>query len=396
METPNYIALMSDSIDALGKSFTAQTYGAFASQIAPVLSGLLILYMIFWGFRFWQGKGEKSVIQIAFRLFRIAIIFSIATGWGSTQMVIYRVITDIPSSVSSVMMNNIVNVGHGSMSRGTVERDLYDFYRIAVMASTRISGQSAGAAKRAVAAAPVQPADPAAPAASRAPAPASPADNGGQTPDIMGASLYSAIVWIAAALFIGYAVFLMLFCKMALWVVLALAPVFILLLLFQGVSRFFSGWLTTAVQTMLVPIFFYVFLSFYLIVIKDIVIALSLSMDKGLAPGMKDIAPFVLICFSGLFLLVQIVPLSSRLASGANKLLDDAIQTGAGHVSNAVAGLRGKSGAHSTGSAAPLLRPGGMPSPSNGSQQSASEVSDTLIRDMQDRNLAANRQTRNR
>ncbi|MBN9135833.1 MAG: type IV secretion system protein, partial [Phyllobacterium sp.] len=88
-------------------------------------------------------------------------------------------------------------------------------------------------------------------------------------------SLHSGIVWIAAALFVGYAVFLMLFSKLALWIVLALAPGFIVMLLFQGVSRFFSGWLSVAIQTMLVPIFFYAFLSFFLLIIKEVVIALK-------------------------------------------------------------------------------------------------------------------------
>lgn len=174
--TPNYIAQMSDSIDQLGKSFTASTYGAFASEIAPVFSGLLVLYLVFWGFRFWQGRGERSVIEIVFRLFRIAVIFSIATGWGPIQTVVYRIITDIPSSVSSVMMNNIINVGRGSMSQQTVERDLYDFYRIAMLASARISGQSPAAGK------PAAPAGKSTdPAAQPAPAPA-PAPTGNSAP----------------------------------------------------------------------------------------------------------------------------------------------------------------------------------------------------------------------
>uniref|UniRef100_UPI0037046DCB type IV secretion system protein n=3 Tax=Bacteria TaxID=2 RepID=UPI0037046DCB len=128
-EAPNYIALMSDNIDRLGRSFTASTYGAFAGQLTPVLSGLLVLYLIFWGFRFWQGRGESSVIDIAFRLFRIAIIFSIATGWGPIQTLAYGVISGIPTAISAVMMNNIVNVGRGAMSQTTVERDLHDFYQ---------------------------------------------------------------------------------------------------------------------------------------------------------------------------------------------------------------------------------------------------------------------------
>ncbi|PZM13957.1 type IV secretion system protein [Rhizobium tubonense] len=388
METPNYIALMSDSIDRLGKSFTASTYGAFASQIAPVLSGLLVLYLVFWGVRFWQGKGEGSVIEIAFRFFRIAVIFSIATGWGPIQTVVYRVITDIPSSISAVMMNNIVNVGRGSMSQMTVERDLYDFYRIAVQASTKISGQRPVLAKQPAAEKPAPPAgEPASPV---------PAAGAAQPPEALGSSIYSAIVWIVAALFVGYAVFLMLFCKVALWVVLAMAPVFIVLLLFQGVSRFFSGWLTTAVQTMVVPIFFYAFLGFFLIVIKDIVIALNVSMERGGVPGMKEIAPFVLVCFSGLFLLIQIVPLSARIAGGAQKWIDDAIQTGASRAFDAFPAAMGRGSARWANSKSRQQGAGGMPASSFGGQQSASEVSDTLIRDIQDRNLAINRQGRNR
>lgn len=387
METPNYIALMSESIDRLGKSFTVSTYGAFASQIAPVLSGLLILYLVFLGFRFWQGKGERRVIDIVFRLFRIAVIFSIATGWGPIQTGIYRIITDIPSSISSVMMNNIVNVGRGSMSQVTVERDLYDFYQIGVMASTRISGQIPAATPPDPA---VQPAEQVAQVIVPASSP-----NVAKSVETLVSSVHSGIVWVAAALFVGYAVFLMLFCKVALWVVLALAPVFIVLLMFQGVSRFFSGWLTTAVQTMLVPIFFYAFLGFFLIVIKDIVVALKVSMDHEAIPGAKEIAPFVLVCFSGLFLLIQVVPLSARIAGGTQRWLDEAIQTSANRALGAFpAALGRRTGA--VNSTSSQQNASGIPASPLGGPPSASEVSDTLIRDIQDRNLAINRQRRNR
>jgi type IV secretion system protein VirB6 len=381
---PNYIALMSDSIDQLGKSFTASTYGVFASQIAPILSGVLVLYLVFWGFRFWQGRGENSVIEIVFRFLRIAVIVSLATGWSPIQTVAYRIIADIPSSVSSMMMNHIVNVGRGSMSRQTVERDLYDFYKIAVQASARISSQSMPAPQPAR-----ESTDPAAqPAAASAPA-----GNPAVSQETFISEVHSGIVWIAAALFVGYAVFLMLFCKMALWIVLALAPVFIVLLLFQGISRFFSGWVTATVQIMLAPIFFYAFLAFFLIVIKDIVITLYQSMDHGVIPGIKEIAPFVLVCFSGLFLLIQILPLSARIAGGAQQWINDTIQSGAARALGSFPRAMGRTvprGASANSSQAIY----GMPeSPLGGSP---SEVSDTLIRDMQDRNLAVNRQIRNR
>jgi type IV secretion system protein VirB6 len=238
------------------------------------------------------------------------------------------------------------------------------------------------------------------PVAKQAPPDADPAAKSGPgnrgTPPADGllSSLHSGIVWIAAALFVGYAVFLMLFSKLALWIVLALAPGFIVMLLFQGVSRFFSGWLSVAIQTMLVPIFFYAFLSFFLLIIKEVVIALKVSMDQGAVPTIKEIAPFVLVCFSGLFLLAQIVPLSARIAGGAQQWIGDVLQGGAGRIFPAsLAAERGNSGRTIR------TKPSGMspvPPGMQGAPSSLSEMNDTLIRDIQDRNLAINRQTRNR
>lgn len=81
MEGANYIAALSANIDSLGKEFTAATYGAFALYLTPVMAGLVTLYLIFWGFRFWQGQGDPLASAV-FKLVRIAIIFSLVTAWG--------------------------------------------------------------------------------------------------------------------------------------------------------------------------------------------------------------------------------------------------------------------------------------------------------------------------
>ena len=47
---------------------------------------------------------------------------------------------------------------------------------------------------------------------------------------------------------IGFALFLIMLSKMFMWLLLALAPLFIILLLFGVTTRFFSGWLSALVQ----------------------------------------------------------------------------------------------------------------------------------------------------
>jgi type IV secretion system protein VirB6 len=383
MSDPNFIAGLSGMVDLLGRNFTAMTYGAFSAYMAPILSSLLVLYFIFWGFRFWQGRGESSVTAVVFRLLRVVIIFSVATGWGPLQVAVYQTVTAAPIFVSNVMLNNIVDAGSGAMSTGTIERDLYDFYNFALIASVRITAAAATApAPPPAGAAPALPSKSLAVAVSNTPLDV-----------VLTSPIQAAIVWIGAALFVGFAVFLLLFAKMALWVMLALGPLFIILLLFQTSSRFFIGWVTATVQVMLTPIFLYTFLGFYLISIKRVTLALKFGLDSGGAPMMKDVAPFVLVCFSGLFLLIQVVPFAARIGASSHGLAVRAFESvtmfGRGAAQTMV-GQRLASG---------VATPVSSPSSSGvgfGSETRRGGIADIENADFQDRSAAMNRQRRNR
>ena len=78
---------------------------------------------------------------------------------------------------------------------------------------------------------------------------------------------------------------------------------------------------------MLTPIFLYTFLGFYLISIKRVTLALNFGLDNGGAPMMKDVAPFVLVCFSGLFLLIQVVPFAARIGASSHGIAVRALES---------------------------------------------------------------------
>lgn len=200
--------------------------------------------------------------------------------------------------------------------------------------------------------------------------------------------MQAAIVWIAAALFVGYAVALLLFAKVALWIMLALAPFFIVLLMFQIPSRYFSGWLTGTIQIILIPIFLTTFLGFYNVGIQDVVKALVLSIAKGSIPAMKDAGPFVLVCLTGFFLLTQIVPLSGRIATSSQEWFTN-LASHAGNASrNIVNAMVGRSGGGNSSGNTSIA-----PAPA---QLSHAHTGETNLREVQDRNAAVNRQSRNR
>ncbi|WP_271898977.1 type IV secretion system protein [Candidatus Phyllobacterium onerii] len=386
MEGANSIAALSSNIDSLGTNFTAATYGVFAYYLTPVMAALFTLYLIFWGFRFWQGQGG-SIAGMVFKLVRIAIIFSLVTAWGPFQVALYGLFTNAPYMVSSVMLNHIVNPRSGkAMGFGTVANDLNAVYGFALTASAKIE-QSAVAAAAPLPQPVSEEGSPPNPAKSNPIAQSkSPVDNPLTVP--LSSSVQAAIIWIAAALFVGYAVALLLFAKVALWIMLALAPFFIVLLMFQIPSRYFSGWLTGTIQIILIPIFLTTFLSFYNIGIQDVVKALVLSLAKGSIPAMKDAGPFVLVCLTGFFLLTQIVPLSGRIATSSQEWFTN-LASHAGNASRNIAssmaagrGVRNSSGNTSIASAP--------------AQLSHEHTGETNLREVQDRNAAVNRQSRNR
>lgn len=204
----------------------------------------------------------------------------------------------------------------------------------------------------------------------------------------MKSTIQAAIIWIAAALFVGHAVALLLFAKIALWVLLALAPFFIMLLMFQIPSRFFSGWLTGMIQVILIPVFLSTFLSFYNLGIQDAVKALALSIAKDGVPALKDAGPFVLVCLIGFFLLVQIVPLSARIAASSQDWFTNAASRAGSAGRNIVSAMAGGHGKENSSKITPLASASG--------QLGQAHSGETNLREVQDRSAAVNRQSRNR
>ncbi|EJN02777.1 type IV secretion system protein [Phyllobacterium sp. YR531] len=378
------------NIDSLGKDFTGAVYRTFAAYLTPVMAGLLVLYLILWGFRFWQGRGDTNLFTMVFKLLRIAIIFAVATQWGPIQRTVTKAIEGTPYFISATMLNKIVNPRNGkAMTLGTPTRDLADIYKGALGASLKI----AVAAEDHASSAP--------PAASAEGTQANPAqvakkqpalkDSNDPSSVVLSAHFQSALVWIAAALFVGYAAALFLFAKIALWILLGLAPFFIILLIFPVSSRFFAGWLSGIIQTALIPVFLYVFLSFYIFGTYDIIVAfMNVTNDLQAALTMKEVGPFVLFCFTGLFMLLPIIPLTRQIATTSQEWFANVYEGLGGSIR---AGMQAGSNALIKGLAINAKGANGAAVQGHFGNANAMETS---LREIQERNTATNRQNRNR
>ncbi|WP_282568749.1 type IV secretion system protein [Bosea sp. AS-1] len=117
------------------------------------------------------------------------------------------------------------------------------------------------------------------------------------------------------AVLIGFALFLIMLSKLFLWLLLALAPLFIILLLFGATSRFFSGWLSAVVQYFVVQVLVYAFLAFYVSLIQQSIDALN-GVTGSKSATWATIGPVVLLAIIGILLLAQINNVAAAIASG--------------------------------------------------------------------------------
>lgn len=384
----NFASLLAN-IDSMGKDFTGAVYKVFAAYLTPAMAGLLVLYLIFWGFRFWQGRGDTNLITMVFKLLRIAIIFAVATQWGPFQLAVTNAIGVAPYFISKTILAKIVNPRSGkAMDLKAPANDLAYIYKAALAASLKIEILADDNAVPTLAA----------PADGTQTAPAQPKkkqpilkDSNDPTSVVLSSSFQAALVWIAAALFVGFAAALFLFAKISLWILLGLAPFFIILLMFPVSSRFFSGWLCGIIQIILIPVFLYGILSFYIFATLDLTMRLATAAnDQQAVLTMKEVGPFVLFCFTGLFMLMQIVPLTRRIATTSQEWFANLYEG---------LGVSIRSGMQA-GSSAVIKGLAGNSTGANGSvgqgQLGTASAMETSLREVQDRNAAINRQNRNR
>ena len=99
------------------------------------------------------------------------------------------------------------------------------------------------------------------------------------------------------------------------WLLLALAPVFIILLLFGATSRFFSGWLSSIAQYFVVQVLVYAFLAFYVSLIQQSIDALN-GVANSKSATWATIGPVVLLAIIGILLLSQINNVAAAVAGG--------------------------------------------------------------------------------
>jgi type IV secretion system protein VirB6 len=206
------------AVDCLASETTAAAFGRlFGSNgaLLPALTILLTLYIAFFAFALLTGRSRIGVSSLMPRMITVGLVLTFATSWIAFQSVVWNLAVGAPDQIAGILVG-----GQGSAT--VLFADRIDI----VFTAITQAGEAADAARAAV---------------PGAPAP--------------GATSPASLMWLAALLMMLGTVGVLVTARIALAVLLALGPVFVVFALFKGTRGLFAGWVRGVVMTGVTPLF---------------------------------------------------------------------------------------------------------------------------------------------
>lgn len=259
-----------DFIDGRLNEFLGSRLSAVIAEVEGPLRIALVLYVVLYGFAILRGAISEPVMDFAVRSIKLALIYALATTSAYSSFVTEPLFTGLP---------NVLTRAVSGAEAPSVGAAFDQFFAYAAWLGEDIARNAS-------------------------------AFNPG--PYVISAAVF-IIGALAAAL--GFGVVLV--AKLALALLVTLGPIFIACALFDATRRFFLGWLSQAVN--------YLVLFALIIVIFQLV--LSLVRDQwGAIQGADPMVGgliFIALCLLGAIFFLQTPAIAAGIAGGASAAVGD-------------------------------------------------------------------------
>ena len=196
------------AVDCAAGNITADAFGrlfAPGGQMATVLTILLTLYVAIFGFLLLTGRAGVGVRSLIPRAMTLGLVLTFATSWVAYQSVVWNLAVGAPDWLAGVLMG-----GSGSATDTFAQK--IDVVFLAIQEAS-------------------------------------------QGADDISAFSPPGMMWMGAMLFMLGTLGLLVTARIALAVLVALGPIFVVMALFEGTRGMFAGWLKGVVMLALTPLF---------------------------------------------------------------------------------------------------------------------------------------------
>ena len=205
------------AVDCVASETTASAFGRLfggGGPLMPVLTILLTLYIAFFAISLLTGRSRIGISALTPRMMTLGLVLTFATSWLAYQSVVWNLAVGGPDQIAGVLMGS-----QGSATLMFADRIDLVFGAIAETADQAGGGQPAAAGAAAGSFTPIN------------------------------------LMWLSAMLLLLGTVGVLVTARIALAVLLALGPIFVVFALFSGTRGLFVGWLRGVVLTAVTPLF---------------------------------------------------------------------------------------------------------------------------------------------
>jgi len=272
------IEVLINNVDSLILSFVQGAFGSLTPIIGVLWRLMFIVFIAVFGYKA-IVSGRFSAPDLIVNSIKIIVLLLIATEWDTFFLLVYNMTTDLPSDVAGQIMAGAASTfsDPAASDQTTANQALSGFYDRSMEVSESLL-EAAGWSD-------------------------------------LGLYLYAFSVWIGAIAFTGFAAMLIILAKLAVGILLAIGPLFILLLIFANTRNLFEGWLRTLLNYAVIPIFVYALLALLLTLAES---PLQFMEDNS-SPNnelLTALGPFLFVAFVSVLLLAQVMNIAASITGG--------------------------------------------------------------------------------
>ncbi len=227
-EADSSVAAALRAVDCTASEVSAAAFGrlfAPGGTLGPVLTIMLALFIAFFAIALMLGRSNLSIRSLVPRIVTMGLVITFATSWVAYQSVVWNLFVGTPDYLASVLTGT-----RGSATQ--VFADKIDIVFSAVEQASNAAGAAPAAAGEA--------------AAATAGAPNTGAEITAFSP--------RGILWLGALLFLLGTVGVLVTARIALALLVALGPIFVVMGLFNSTRGLFTGWLKGLVMLGIAPL----------------------------------------------------------------------------------------------------------------------------------------------
>ncbi len=260
-----------DATDAAIGTFIFDAWANFVAIAGHWITAMMILYVVITGYLMLIGRLGSSFGDWFVRIFKLLAVYVLVINIDLLTLFLFELFTDVPEAVASQL------AGVAGADAGGINASIGIIWEQGLSATQNIFQEASLTSWSPV--------------------------------------IFALIILIVTVLAVVYITFLVMLAKLAVAVLLGVAPFFILLYLFESTKTIFEGWLRQLISFALIPIFLYGLLA----LVINIVRTMSDQMVDATANevwGITHVGPYALVMLVSLLLATQVMGWAAGVGGG--------------------------------------------------------------------------------